>query len=54
MMPSNRLALGYLGLLSTHVSEFVTLFALLIEQCGALGILTFFIPLNIRNNDVLT
>jgi hypothetical protein len=37
MMPSNRLALlailalGYLGLLSTHVSEFATLFALLVE-----------------------
>jgi hypothetical protein len=57
MMPSNRLALlamlalGYLGLLSTHVSEFTTLFALLVEQCVALGILTFFVPLNIRNDD---
>jgi hypothetical protein len=60
MMPSNclallaMLALGYLGLLSTHVSEFATLFTLLIEQCVALGILTFFIPLNIRNDDELT
>jgi hypothetical protein len=59
-MPSNRLALlailalGYLGLLSTHVSEFATLFALLVEQCVALGILTFFVPLNIRNDDELT
>jgi hypothetical protein len=50
------LALGYsyLGLLSTHVSEFTTLFTLLVEQCIALGILTFFIPLNIQNDDVLT
>jgi hypothetical protein len=48
------LALGYLGLLSTHVSEFATLFALLVEQCVALGILTFFVPLNIRNDDELT
>jgi hypothetical protein len=53
MMPSNRLvllamlALGYLGLLSTHVSEFATLFALLVEQCVALGIFTFFVLLNI-------
>jgi hypothetical protein len=60
MMPSNRLALlamlalGYFGLLSTHVSEFATLFALLVEQCVALGILTFFVPLNIRNDDELT
>jgi hypothetical protein len=60
MMPSNRLALlailalGYLGLLSTHVSEFATLFALLVEQCVALGVLSFFVPLNIRNNDELT
>jgi hypothetical protein len=60
MMPSNRLALlamlalGYLGLLSTHVSEFATLLALLIEQCVALGILTFFVPLNIWNIDELT
>jgi hypothetical protein len=60
MMPSNRLALlailalGYLGLLSTHVSEFATLFALLVEQCVALGVLSFFVPLNIRNNDALT
>jgi hypothetical protein len=59
-MPSNRLALlailalGYLGLLSTHVSEFATLFALLVEQCVALGVLSFFVPLNIRNNDELT
>jgi hypothetical protein len=60
MMPSNRLALlailalGYLGLLSTHVSEFATLFALLVEQCVALGVLSFFVPLNIRNDDALT
>jgi hypothetical protein len=60
MMPSNRLALlamlalGYLGLLSTHVSKFATLFALLVEQCVALGILTFFVPLNIWNDDKLT
>jgi hypothetical protein len=59
-MPSNHLvllamlAVGYLGLLSTHVSKFVTLFALLVEQCIALGIFTFFVPLNIRNDDVLT
>jgi hypothetical protein len=59
-MPSNRLALlailalGYFGLLSTHVSEFATLFALLVEQCVALGVLSFFVPLNIRNNDELT
>jgi hypothetical protein len=60
MMPSNHLALltmlalGYLGLLSTHVSEFATLFALLVEQCVALGILIFFVPLNIWNDDELT
>jgi hypothetical protein len=60
MIPSNcltllaMLALGYLGLLSTHVSEFMTLFVLLVEQCVALGIFTFFVPLNIRNNDELT
>jgi hypothetical protein len=59
-MPSNRLALlailalGYLGLLSTHVSDFATLFALLVEQCVALGVLSFLVPLNIRNNDELT
>jgi hypothetical protein len=60
MMPSNRLtllamlALGYFGLLSTHVSGLATLLALLVEQCVALGILTFFIPLNIWNIDELT
>jgi hypothetical protein len=60
MMPSNSLALlamlalGYLGLLSTHVSGLATLLALLVEQCIALGILTFFVPLNIRNIDELT
>jgi hypothetical protein len=60
MMPSNclallaMLALGYFGLLSTHVSEFVTLLALLVEQCIALGILTFFVLLNIWNDDELT
>jgi hypothetical protein len=48
------LALGYLGLLSTRVSEFATLFALLVEQCIALGILSFFVPLNIRNVEMLT
>jgi hypothetical protein len=48
------LALGYLGLLSTRVSEFATLFALLVEQCVALGILSFFVPLNIRNVEMLT
>jgi hypothetical protein len=59
-MPSNSLtllamlALGYLGLLSTHVSELTTVFALLVEQCVALGTLTFFVPLNIWNNDELT
>jgi hypothetical protein len=59
-MPSNRLALlailalGYFGLLSTHVSEFATLFALLVEQCVALGVLSFFVPLNIQNDDELT
>jgi hypothetical protein len=59
-MPSNRLvllaifALGYFGLLSTHVSEFATLFALLVEQCVALGVLTFFVPLNIQNDNELT
>jgi hypothetical protein len=60
MMPSNSLALlamlalGYLGLLSTHVSGLATLLALLVEQYVALGILTFFVPLNIRNIDELT
>jgi hypothetical protein len=60
MMPSNSLALlamlalGYLGLLSTHVSGFATLLALLVEQIVALRILTFFVPLNIRNFDELT
>jgi hypothetical protein len=59
-MPSNRLvllailALGYFGLLNTHVSEFATLFALLVEQCVALGVLSFFVLLNIRNDDELT
>jgi hypothetical protein len=59
-MPSNSLALlamlalGYIGLLSTRVSEFATFFAVLIEQCVALGILSFFVPLNIRNGGVLT
>jgi hypothetical protein len=59
-MPSNHLmllamlALGYLGLLSTHVSEFTTLFALLVEQCITLGIFTFFVPLKIQNDDELT
>jgi hypothetical protein len=60
MMPSNSLALlamlalGYLGLLSTHVSGLATLLALLVEQVVALRILTFFVPLNIRNIDELT
>jgi hypothetical protein len=60
MIPSNSLvllamlALGYLGLLSTRVSEFATLFALLVEQCVALGILSFFVLLNIRNIEMLT
>jgi hypothetical protein len=60
MMSSNHLvlsamlALGYLGLLSTHVSKFMTLFAMLVEQGVALGVFTFFILLNIQNNDELT
>jgi hypothetical protein len=59
MMPSNSLALlamlalGYLGLLSTRISDFATILALLVEQCVALGILTFFVPLNTRNIDEL-
>jgi hypothetical protein len=35
------LALGYLGLLSTHVSDLATLITLIIEQVVALGVYSF-------------